>query len=224
VLVTGMVYLLEPCVQHRTHQRIRVFGSDLQPRSTARLLLLIRSVFDELDAQVSTTWESDKKHRLSHRGMLDDAHRPAAEHRLEAPNQLFPPLRSSEYVGVVTQCSQGLSSDSTPTIRLPGPRATVRPAAARPNAARVLRFDWRSAPAEDTLPKAVWRRGATIAALLALWIAMTVAWGWAAGIAFGFVGAIALLRMAAVILAGPLIQQAGRSYYERQLRGRRRAP
>src|SRR6266852_3124715 len=51
---------------------------------------------------------------------------------------------------------------------------------------------------------------------------MTVDWGWAAGIAFVFAGAIAPLRMAGVILAGPLIQQAGRSYYERQLRGRRR--
>jgi hypothetical protein len=30
--------------------------------------------------------------------------------------------------------------------------------------------------------------------------------------------------MARVILGGTLIQQAGRSYYERQLRGRRRAP
>ena len=36
-------------------------------------------------------------------------------------------------------------------------------------------------------------------------------------------GVVALLRMAGVILAGPLIQQAGRSYYERQLRGHRRA-
>jgi hypothetical protein len=61
-----------------------------------------------------------------------------------------------------------------------------------------------------------------IAAVPAVWIAMTVAWGWAAGIAFVFAGAVALLRMAGVILAGPLIQQAGRSYYERQLRGGRR--
>jgi fatty acid desaturase len=87
-----------------------------------------------------------------------------------------------------------------------------------------LRFDWRSAPREDTLPWIVWGRGAIIAALLALWIAMAVAWGWAAGMAFGFVVAIALVRMAGVILGGTLIRQAGRSYYERQLRGRRRAP
>jgi hypothetical protein len=73
-------------------------------------------------------------------------------------------------------------------------------------------------------PRAVWRRGVIIAAVLAVWIAMAVAWGWAAGIAFAFAGAVVLLRMAGVILAGPLIQQAGRSYYERQLRGRRRAP
>ena len=53
------------------------------------------------------------------------------------------------------------------------------------------------------------RRGAIIAAVLAVWIAMTVDWGWAAGIAFMFAGAVALLRMAGVILAGPLIQQAG---------------
>jgi hypothetical protein len=45
--------------------------------------------------------------------------------------------------------------------------------------------------------------------VLAVWIAMTVDWGWAAGIAFMFAGAVALLRMAGVILAGPLIQQAG---------------
>jgi fatty acid desaturase len=73
-------------------------------------------------------------------------------------------------------------------------------------------------------PRAVWRRGAIIAAVLAVWLAMTVEWGWAAGIAFAFAGAVALLRMVGVILAGPLIQQAGRSYYERQLRGRHRAP
>jgi hypothetical protein len=71
---------------------------------------------------------------------------------------------------------------------------------------------------------AMWRRGAIIAAVFALSIAMTVAWGWAAGMAFGFAGAIALARMAGVIIGGTLIQQAGRSYYERQLRGRRRAP
>jgi hypothetical protein len=60
--------------------------------------------------------------------------------------------------------------------------------------------------------------------VIALWIAMTVEWGWAAGIAFVFACAVALLRMVGVILAGPHIQQAGRSYYERQLRGRRCAP
>lgn len=73
-------------------------------------------------------------------------------------------------------------------------------------------------------PRTVRSRGVIIAAVLAVWIAMAVAWGWAAGIAFAFAGAVALLRMAGVMLAGPLIQQAGRSYYERQLRGRRRAP
>jgi hypothetical protein len=41
-----------------------------------------------------------------------------------------------------------------------------------------------------------------IAAVLALWIAMAVAWGWAAGMAFGFVVAIALVRMAGVMLGG----------------------
>ncbi len=68
-----------------------------------------------------------------------------------------------------------------------------------------LRFDWRSAPAEDTLPRAMWGRGAIIAAVLALSIAMTVAWGWAVGMAFGFVVAIALARMAGVLLGGTLI-------------------
>jgi hypothetical protein len=70
----------------------------------------------------------------------------------------------------------------------------------------------------------MWRRGATIAVVLAPWIAMTVAWGWAAGMTFGFVLAIALVRMAGIMVGGPLIQQAGRNYYEHQLRGRRRAP
>jgi hypothetical protein len=60
--------------------------------------------------------------------------------------------------------------------------------------------------------------------VLALWIAITVAWGWAAGMTLGFAVAIVLVRMAGVILGGTLIQQAGRSYYERQLRGRRRVP
>ena len=32
--------------------------------------------------------------------------------------------------------------------------------------------------------------------MLAVWIAMTVDWGWAAGIAFVFAGAVVLLRMA----------------------------
>jgi fatty acid desaturase len=87
-----------------------------------------------------------------------------------------------------------------------------------------LRFDWRGAPGEDTLPRAVSGRGAIIAVVLALWIAMTVVWGWAAGMTFGFAVAVVLVRMAGVILGGALIQQAGRSYYERQLGGRRRAP
>jgi hypothetical protein len=102
--------------------------------------------------------------------------------------------------------------------------ANPQGSATRVEAFKGLRFDWRSAPGEGTLPRAVWGRGAIIAAVLVLWIAMTVAWGWAAGMDFGFVVAIALVRMAGVILGGPLIQQAGRSYYERQLRGRRRAP
>ena len=67
-------------------------------------------------------------------------------------------------------------------------------------------------------------RGAIIAAVLALGIAMAVAWGWAAGMAFGFVVAIALVRMAGVMLGGTLIQRAGRRHYERQLRGGRRGP
>ena len=58
--------------------------------------------------------------------------------------------------------------------------------------------------------------------MLVLWIAMTVGWGWAAGMDFGFVVGIALVRMAGVILGGPLIQKAGRNYYERQLCGDRR--
>lgn len=72
--------------------------------------------------------------------------------------------------------------------------------------------------------KAVWGYGLIIAAVVAVWIAMTVAWGWTAGMTFGFLGAIALVRMAGAVLGGTLIQQAGRGYYERQLRGRRRAP
>jgi hypothetical protein len=55
--------------------------------------------------------------------------------------------------------------------------------------------------------------------VLAPGIAMTVAWGSGAGVAFAFFVAVALVRMAAVIVGGPLIQQAGRAYYERQLRG-----
>jgi hypothetical protein len=70
----------------------------------------------------------------------------------------------------------------------------------------------------------VWWRGAIIAVVLAVWIAMTVVWGWAAGMTFVFAVVIVLVRMAGVILGGALIQQAGRSYYERQLGGRRRAP
>jgi fatty acid desaturase len=93
-----------------------------------------------------------------------------------------------------------------------------------PPMARGLRFDWRGAPGADTLPSAVSGRGAIIAVVLALWIAITVAWGWAAGMTLGFAVAIVLVRMAGVILGGTLIQQAGRSYYERQLRGRRRVP
>jgi hypothetical protein len=87
-----------------------------------------------------------------------------------------------------------------------------------------VRFDWRNAPAKDTLPRVVSGCGVIIAAVLALWIAaMTVAWGWGAGMAFAFFVAVALVRLAGVIVAGPLIQQAGHGYYERQLRGRRRA-
>jgi hypothetical protein len=67
-------------------------------------------------------------------------------------------------------------------------------------------------------------RGAIIAVVVAVWIGVTVVWGWAAGLTFGFAIAIVLVRMAGVILGGTLIQQAGRSYYERQLRGRRGAP
>jgi fatty acid desaturase len=88
----------------------------------------------------------------------------------------------------------------------------------------VLRFDWRSAPAKDRLPRVVSGRGVIIAAVLAGWIAMTVAWGWGAGMAFAFFVAVALVRIAGVIVAGPLIQQAGRGYYERQLRGPQRSP
>ena len=93
-----------------------------------------------------------------------------------------------------------------------------------PPTLRGLRFDWRSGPAEDRLPRVVWGRGVIIAAIVAPWIAMTVGWGWGAGFAFAFFVAVTLVRMAGVIVGGPLIQQAGRAYYERQLRGRRGAP
>jgi hypothetical protein len=69
----------------------------------------------------------------------------------------------------------------------------------------------------------VWWRGVIITVLLALWVAITVAWGWGAGWTFGFFAAIALVRLAGVILGGTLIQQAGARYYERQLRGHHRA-
>jgi uncharacterized membrane protein required for colicin V production len=75
-----------------------------------------------------------------------------------------------------------------------------------------LRFDWRGAPGEDTLPRAVSGRGAIIAVVLALWIAMTVVWGWAAGMTFGFAVAVVLVRMAGVILGGAL-NMAGEPFF-----------
>ena len=65
-----------------------------------------------------------------------------------------------------------------------------------------------------------WRR-ATILMLIAPGAAMTVAWGWRAGIVYGFFLAVALAQTAFVVLWGRVGERCGGWYYDRQLRGNR---
>jgi hypothetical protein len=67
-----------------------------------------------------------------------------------------------------------------------------------------------------------WWRGAIIAILLGLGIAMTVAWGWTAALVYAFFLGVALSYAFFAIGWGRIARQGGGWYYERQLRGHRR--
>jgi hypothetical protein len=64
-------------------------------------------------------------------------------------------------------------------------------------------------------------RGAIIAILLGLGIAMTVAWGWTAALVYAFFLGVALSYALFAIGWGRIARQGGGWYYERQLRGHR---
>jgi hypothetical protein len=65
-----------------------------------------------------------------------------------------------------------------------------------------------------------WRR-ATMLMLIAPGVAMTVAWGWRAGIVYAFFLAVALAQTAFVVLWARVGQRGGAWYYDRRLRGHR---
>ena len=67
----------------------------------------------------------------------------------------------------------------------------------------------------------MWWRGAIIGSILALWLAVGIAWGAGAAFVFGFFVLISLAWAAFVILNGRFAQRAGGWYYERQLNGSR---
>jgi multisubunit Na+/H+ antiporter MnhB subunit len=65
----------------------------------------------------------------------------------------------------------------------------------------------------------MWWRGAIIALLLGLGVAMTVAWGWKAAAIYSFFLGLAVIWTAFAVLWGRLAQRSGGWYYERQLHG-----
>jgi predicted Kef-type K+ transport protein len=68
----------------------------------------------------------------------------------------------------------------------------------------------------------MWWRGAIILLVIGLGIAIMVAWGWSAGIVYGFFLALAVFQTVFLVLWGGVAQRGGSWYYERQLRGSRR--
>ena len=60
-------------------------------------------------------------------------------------------------------------------------------------------------------------RGAIVASVLALWLAIGIAWGSNAALVFAFPLFVGCVYAAGGRLAGRLARQAGRGYYERQL-------
>jgi hypothetical protein len=65
-------------------------------------------------------------------------------------------------------------------------------------------------------------RTLVVVALLGLWIALTVAWGWRAFVLFGFSLGTAGVLVVGATLGGGILSRSGSRYYEHLLDGRRR--
>jgi fatty acid desaturase len=63
----------------------------------------------------------------------------------------------------------------------------------------------------------MWWRGAIVAAILGVWLAIGLAWGGSAALIFFFFVVVASLLGFWALTAGRLGQRAGAGYYERQL-------
>lgn len=63
----------------------------------------------------------------------------------------------------------------------------------------------------------MWWRGAIVASILGLWLAIGVAWGARAALIFGFFAFVACVFGGWALVAGRLSERAGAGYYERQL-------
>jgi hypothetical protein len=68
----------------------------------------------------------------------------------------------------------------------------------------------------------VYWRGAIIVFLAGLGIAMTIAWGWSAGLVYAFYLGVACCFVFFAVGWGRIARQAGGWYYDRQLHGPRR--
>jgi hypothetical protein len=84
----------------------RISGAQFEPRPEP-WAISVGSLLDEFDAEMPAAPEIDDQHRLGHGGMLDGAHRPAAERDLEVPRQLLALQWTSREMRVVPEGDVG---------------------------------------------------------------------------------------------------------------------
>ena len=105
-----MLDLDETGLEYGAHEGSGILGPQLEPRPKPRVVI-VWSVVHELDAEMPAAKKTDYEHRRGHPRMLDRRHLPGLENVLEAPRQLFAPMRSGEDVHVVAK------SDHKPSMR-----------------------------------------------------------------------------------------------------------
>ena len=97
-----MLHSGKTAVQGGLHQGGRVLGSQFQPGSQPRRVIVGRFL-DELDAQMPATGKAHQQHGFGHPGMLNRIDRPDDWHTVETPDQVLAAVGAGEDVDVVAE-------------------------------------------------------------------------------------------------------------------------